>query len=360
VTTGPTTSDALRRHAHHSLRVVEVVDETAETKTYVVAVPEDLADDFTYDAGQFCTVRVRIDGDEVSRCYSMSSAPARGEPLAVTVKRVAGGLVSNWLHDHVRVGDELELMPPAGVFCTRRDDVPLLALCGGSGVTPVFSIVKQVLATTDRTVRVFDANRDRASIIFAGKLDRMAASYGGRLAVHHHIDSETGHPTAADITRFVGTAVDGEVFVCGPTPFMDLVEAAAVSAGVPAGSIAIERFVNPTDDEDAGTAAPGPTAPGPTAADQTTAMTITIKRKRHAVAYVAGDTILEAARRAGLKPPSSCEQGNCATCMALLTSGGATMRANNALTDDEVAEGWVLTCQALPVGAEVAVEYDDF
>jgi ferredoxin-NADP reductase len=341
----------LRRHAHHALRVRRVVDETPDARTFVFDVPDDLAELFSYQAGQFCTVRIHVDGEDVSRCYSMSSAPALGEPLAFTVKRVPGGIVSNWLIDHVAPGDELELMPPAGTFCERPGTTPLLAFCGGSGVTPVFSIVKQVVATGDRPVRVFDANRDRDSVIFAAALDELVAAHGDRLAVHHHLDAEAGHPTPADIAGFVGTDTHADVLVCGPTPFMDLVEAAVTMAGVPADRVSIERFLNPSGSDAAPVAAGGPAAPA--------TITITIKRKRHTVTYVAGDTILETARRAGLKAPFSCEQGNCATCMARLTSGSATMRANHALTDDEVTEGWVLTCQALPEGTEVAVVYDD-
>ena len=343
----------LRRHAHHALRVRQVVEETPDTRTFVFDVPDELADLFGYAAGQFCTVRINIDGDDISRCYSMSSAPALGEPLAFTVQRVPGGVVSNWLLDHVAPGDELELMPPAGVFCERPNATPILAFCGGSGVTPVFSIVKQALASGQRPVRVFDANRDRQSIIFADAFDRLAADHADRLVVRHHVDAEAGYPTAADITEFVGDDTDADVFVCGPTPFMDLVESAVTMAGAAPGQLSIERFLNASvvdaapDDADC-------------VAAITATMTIAIKRKRHVVEYVAGDTILETARRAGLKPPFSCEQGNCATCMALVKTGSATMRTNNALTDEEVAEGWVLTCQALPVGSEVAVEYDDF
>ena len=114
-------------------------------------IPDSIGELYRYQPGQFCTVRVHLDGNDVQRCYSMSSAPATDDRLAVTVKRVPGGLVSNQLHDHVAAGDELELMPPAGVFCERPGDGPIVAFCGGSGVTPVFSIVKQVLAQRHAT-----------------------------------------------------------------------------------------------------------------------------------------------------------------------------------------------------------------
>ena len=357
--------DTIRRHSYHALTVLDVVEETADTRTFVMDVPETLADLYHYEPGQFCTVRANIGGDDVMRCYSMSSAPAIDDRLAVTVKRVPGGVMSNWLHDHVAAGDELEMMPPAGVFCERPgDDGPIVAFCGGSGVTPVFSIVKQALHRGTRPVRLFYANRDEASVIFRAAIDELAAAHRDRLTVHHHLDAQAGYVSADDVTSFLADAGAGDahVFICGPTPFMDLVEEGAAAAGVPADRIAIERFLNATidlpgdpDDEPADDELrnhPGADA-GPTQ------LTITIKRKRHVLEHVPGDTVLDAARRASLNPPYSCEQGNCATCMALVTNGSVTMRVNNALTPDEVAEGWVLTCQSLPLGPEVAVEYDD-
>ncbi len=353
--------DTIRRHSYHALTVLDVVEETADTRTFVMDVPESLADLYHYEPGQFCTVRANIGGDDVMRCYSMSSAPAIDDRLAVTVKRVPGGVMSNWLHDHVAAGDELEMMPPAGVFCEHPgDDGPIVAFCGGSGVTPVFSIVKQALHRGTRPVRLFYANRDEASVIFRAAIDELAAAHRDRLTVHHHLDAQTGYVSADDITSFLADAggTDAHVFICGPTPFMDLVEEGAAAAGVPADRIAIERFLNATidlpgdpDDE--------PADDEPSADAGPTQLTITIKRKRHVLEHVPGDTVLDAARRASLNPPYSCEQGNCATCMALVTTGSVTMRANNALTPDEVAEGWVLTCQSLPLGPEVAVEYDD-
>jgi len=362
--------DTIRRHSYHALTVLDVVEETADTRTYVMDVPESLGDLYHYEPGQFCTVRAHIDGDDVMRCYSMSSAPAIDDRLAVTVKRVPGGVMSNWLHDHVAPGDELEMMPPAGVFCERHDDVsPIVAFCGGSGVTPVFSIVKQALHRGTRPVRLFYANRDDASVIFRAAIDELAATHPDRLIVHHHLDADQGYVSADDIATFLAEAgaTDPHVFICGPTPFMDIVEAGAAAAGVPTDRIAIERFLNsvvdltsdPGDQSADGLAADEHPDDGSSADAAPTRLTILIKRKRHVLEHVPGDTVLDAARRASLNPPFSCEQGNCATCMALVTEGSVTMRVNNALTPEEVAEGWVLTCQSLPVGPEVGIEYDD-
>ena len=186
--------------------------------------------------------------------------------------------------------------------------------------------------------------------------------------MHHHLDSDGGYVQADDVAAFLADALadspvrdasDAHVYVCGPTPFMDLVEAGAFAAGIPVDHIAIERFVNAAvlgDDGDA----EAPAGRGRARYERGHARSRSrSRRKRHVLEHVAGDTVLDAARRATLNPPYSCEQGNCATCMALVTEGTVTMRVNNALTPDEVAEGWMLTCQALPTSPTLAVVYDD-
>jgi 3-ketosteroid 9alpha-monooxygenase subunit B len=344
-------ADVLRQHGYHPLRVTRVVQETADTRSFVLAVPDDLAEAFRYRAGQFCTFRVRLGDDELMRCYSMSSAPETDADLTVTVKRVAGGRVSTWFHDRVAEGDVLEVTKPSGVFCVGDADRPVVAFCGGSGVTPVMSITKSLLAATERPLRVLYANRDGDSVIFQDRLDELAAAHPARLDVRHHLDADAGFLDAAAITAFVGGNVDADFYICGPAPFMDLVEATLLDLGVGPDRILVERFVNVGQP-------PAPAAAG--TGDAPTEVTLIIKGTRHSVAYQPGDTVLDTARRGALPAPFSCEAGNCATCMALVHEGSATMRVNNALTPAEVDEGWVLTCQALPRGPSVTVEYESF
>jgi 3-ketosteroid 9alpha-monooxygenase subunit B len=311
-----------------------------------------MRDTFAYRPGQFCTFRVRIGDDEHLRSYSMSSAPETDPDLTVTVKRVPGGLVSNWLLDHVSVGDSLETTKPAGVFCLRSNEAPVVAFCGGSGVTPVLSLTKSTLTSTGRPVRLVYANRHRDAVIFASTLDEMQRTYANRLEVHHHLDADSGFLVADAIVQFAGSP-DSDFYICGPGPFMDLVESTLLQIGVQPENIFIERFL--VGDH---TTAPEPAVPD----DQQTiipeTVTVIMKGKKTPVAYQRGETLLETARRGALRPPFSCEAGDCATCMAILREGSATMRVNNALTPEEIEEGWVLTCQALPVGATVTVEYE--
>lgn len=335
------------RHVFQRATVSRIIKETADTRTYVLAPHEQ---PFAYRAGQYSTFRVMVDGEDLYRSYSMSSAPETDSELMTTVKRVAGGKVSNWIVDNVVEGDELTMTRAAGTFVLSPTSVPLLAFAGGSGVTPILSLAKSVLATTDRAVRILCADRDRASVIFEAVWDELVARYPERLTVDRYIDAEHGLLDSDAVTKFVGDDTDGECYLCGPEGFM-----AVVRSALPDGArVLVEDF-----DASPPVKAPAPAAPD-SADDGEAGGTITIhlERKKASVPRVAGETLLESARRAGLAPPFSCEAGNCGTCMARLTEGGATMRVNDALEDDEVADGYVLTCQAVPDTTSVTVHYE--
>ena len=335
-----------REHDYHRLTVADVIDETADTRSFVIEIPPALEDAFAYAAGQFCTFRAAIGGEPIVRCYSMSSSPDTGDRFTVTVKRVPGGKMSNWMNDTLAPGDTIDVIPPAGLFVLRAAAAPIVAFAGGSGITPVLSIVKTALLTTAREIALVYANRDPASVIFAAELDRLRAAFGGRLSVHHHLDSEKGFLDAAACAALVEDRTQADFYICGPMPYMEVVEAGLDRRGVEAGRRFIERFELPDE------------APAASAASETESIVIRLDGRRHSLAYEPGDTILDAVRRAGLKPPFACESGNCGTCMAFLAEGKATMRVNNALDAGEVEEGWVLTCQAMPTSREVVVDYD--
>lgn len=335
-----------REHDYHPLTVADVIDETADTRSFVLAIPPALGERFAYAAGQFCTFRATIGNETVVRCYSMSSSPVTGDPFTVTVKRVPGGKMSNWMNDRLSPGDTIDVMPPAGLFVLRATETPIVAFAGGSGITPILSIIKTALAATAREIGLVYANRGPAGVIFAGALERLSARSGGRLSVHHHYDSEKGFLDAAAAAALVGDRTEAEFYVCGPGPYMEIVEAGLDQRGVDPGRIFIERFELPAEPPEAGEES------------ETEWVVIRLQGRKHRVGYERGDTILGAARRAGLKPPFSCERGNCATCMAHLDEGKATMRVNNALNAGDVEGGWILTCQAIPMSREVAVDYD--
>lgn len=339
---------AVRDHGFHPLVVGRVVEETADAASIVLHVPDELRHSFTYEAGQFVTVRVDVDGATLHRCYSMSSTPGVDDELQVTVKRVPGGLVSNRLLEEVAAGATLEVTFPAGVFTLRPDESELVAFAAGSGITPVISLAKAALAGDGRPVRLLYANRDADSTIFADALDALVATHGDRLSVTHHLDVDAGFVDADAVRRFLGEAppAGAGYYLCGPTPFMDIVEEALLAAGVDPAHIHVERFTPAGGDEPVDAPPDG------------IVVTIDLAGKQATTDHRPGTTLLQAARQAGLAPPFSCESGSCATCMARLTEGTAEMHVNDALTDDEVAEGWVLTCQAVPTSATIHVVYE--
>jgi 3-ketosteroid 9alpha-monooxygenase subunit B len=341
----------LRDHGFHQIRVSRVVPETAEASSFVLDVPTELRSDFSYKSGQFCTFRIWVDGQPYIRCYSMSSAPAVDAELRVTVKRTPHGVVSNWMNDHVAAGDLIEVARPAGFFQLRGDG-DVVAFSAGSGITPVLSLIKSATVITTRPVRLLYANRDHDAIIFRGEIEALRQQHGERLAVAHHLDADSGFVTAEEIRSFAGSSPTAQYYICGPGPFMDVVEETLLAGGVDPLRIHIERFT-PVDL----LAEPEPDG-GVDEAATATRVTITLHGRTESTDHHAGTTILQTARQMGMAPPFSCESGSCATCMAMVREGTVTMHVNNALTEDEIAEGWVLTCQSVPTSPTIDVVYE--
>jgi 3-ketosteroid 9alpha-monooxygenase subunit B len=333
-------------HEYHELTIAEVIDETADTRSFVLEIPGSLEPTFAYDAGQFCTFRADIGGESVVRCYSMSSSPDTDDPFTTTVKRVPDGAMSNWMNDELAPGDRIEVLRPAGLFVLRDRDAPIVAFAGGSGITPVISIIKSALVKTAREIALVYANRGADAVIFADELGRLEAGSDGRLTVHHHLDEDRGFLDPAACAALVGDRTDADFYICGPGPYMDTVEAGLERLHIARSRVFIERFVMPGE------------VASLSEGSATESLVVKLGGRKQTIDYKMGDTILDTARRAGLKPPFSCESGSCATCMAHLDAGSASMRVNNALTPAEVEEGWVLTCQSIPTSREVLVNYD--
>src|SRR5262245_57191288 len=336
----------LREYHYHPLTVADVIDETADTRSFVLEIPPALPARFAYAAGQYCTFRATIGAEPIIRCYSMSSSPETADPFTIAVKRVSGGKMSNWMNDTLMPGDTIEAMPPAGLFVLRAGETPIVAFAGGSGITPILSIIKTALATTAREIVLVYANRDTGSIIFADAIERLRAGSGGRLSVHHHLDSEKGFLDAAACAALVGDRTMADFFVCGPGPYMNIVQAGLDQRSVDPDQVVIERFELSDEARAAGEES------------ETESITIRLEGRKRSIRYEPGDTVLDAARRAGLNPPFNCQAGSCGTCMAYLEEGKVTMRVNNALGADEVEQGWILTCQGIPTSREVVVDYD--
>lgn len=340
----------------HELVVSEVVEETLDSRSFVLSIPHGLRDRFGYAAGQFVTVEVPWEGFDVRRCYSLSSAPGLDAAPQITVKRVEDGRVSNWLIDRVKPGDRLRVSQPEGRFvlgAASEPSLPLSLYAAGSGITPVLSLLKTALHTTDRPVSLLFANRDAESVMFADTLSSLAAQFPERLRVAQHLDAAGGYLQAATVDAFVAGQAHGDHYVCGPAAFMDVVEAALDRSQVPAERAHFERFVSPLDPDRQPASKPALDANQ----ESPTSFTVKLAGRRHSVPLLPGQTLLEAAQRAGLKAPSSCESGYCGSCMALRVRGDVRMHTREALTDRNIEQGRVLLCQSVAASSE-ALEVD--
>jgi ring-1,2-phenylacetyl-CoA epoxidase subunit PaaE len=351
----------------HALKVAEIVPETAEANSIRFDIPAELREAFSFKAGQHLTLRATIDGEEVRRNYSLCTAPAESDWM-VTVKRIGGGLFSNWVGDRLKAGDTVEVMVPHGSFTTEfnaANQRHLVGIAGGSGITPVMSLIKTLLREEPESrFTLLYGNRDSSSVIFLEALAGLKDKHLGRFEIYHFLDAEE-----QDIELFNGMLnrerleeaiahlvpdaadVDGW-FICGPGPMMDAAEGALLDRNVPKERIHIERFTADRPPE----AVAQEIAQLQTQAEGAT-VSVTLDGRTRRVPFTAGN-ILDSARAAGLPAPFACKAGVCATCRAKVTKGKVEMAVHYGLTDEEVADGYVLTCQSVPLGDGVAVDYD--
>lgn len=351
----------------YKLRVAEIVPETDEANSIRFEIPEGLEELFRFKAGQHLTLRTELEGEEIRRNYSLCVAPDEDQ-LKVTVKRIAGGVFSNWVGDNLKAGDTLDVMTPHGSFTVDFDPAAkrrYVAFAGGSGITPVISLVRTALGTEPNSrFTLFYGNRDANSIIFLEALAALKDRYLGRFELYHFLSEEEG-----DVDLFNGMldretcdeAIDHLVddveavdawFICGPGPMMDAAEAALSDRSVAKDRIHIERFLagRPSAALAAQMAQLQEKAAGLT-------LSVTLDGRTRKVEFTEAN-ILDSAREAGLPAPFACKAGVCATCRAKVTKGKVEMAARYGLTDEEIAAGYVLPCQSVPLGEGVAVDYD--
>jgi 3-ketosteroid 9alpha-monooxygenase subunit B len=335
--------------ACYRLRVAEVIAETADACSLVLDIPPELAEAFAYRPGQFLTVRVPHDRDgSVARCYSLSSSPHAGDRPAITVKRMPGGHASNWIADQLAAGSMLDTLPPAGTFSPRTLEGDFLLLAAGSGITPVISILKSALALGHGRIVLVYANRDERSVIFGPQLRRLQAAAGGRLLVLHWLDSVQDPPTAAAIAALARPYAGYEVFICGPDPYLAVVRQALGDLAVPAPRVHAERFLSLAENPFAATAA----ADGPAATLQ-----VTLDGQTRLLSWPAGTRMLDVLIDSGLDPPYSCREGICGACACQLTGGKVEMMHNEVLEAEDLADGYVLACQSVPLTPAVEIDY---
>ncbi|MQA61520.1 MAG: 2Fe-2S iron-sulfur cluster binding domain-containing protein [Actinophytocola sp.] len=339
------------------LHIARTIAETHDARSIEFDVPPELAERFRYRPGQFLTLRVPSDRTgSVGRCYSLSSAPHEGGPLKVTVKRVREGYGSNWLCDNAHPGMAIDVLPPGGVFTPKSLRASLLLFAGGSGITPVMSILKSVLAQDSGKVTLIYANRDERSVIFADELNALCAEQPDRLTVLHWLETVQGLPSVAQLAALAEPWSDREVFICGPGAFMDAAAAAMTGLGVHRKRVHVEKFIslsrNPFEVEDTTEEVEPASAGGPVS------LAVDLDGEQHTFAWPRQRKLLDFLLEKGLDAPYSCREGNCSACACRIVSGEVKMLNNEVLEPVDLDEGIVLACQSIPVTDDISVTYE--
>jgi ring-1,2-phenylacetyl-CoA epoxidase subunit PaaE len=355
----------------HPLRVRAIEPDTQEAVIVSFDVPSDLREVFGFTQGQYLTLRTEIDGQDLRRSYSICAGVDDGE-LRVGVRKVRGGVFSNWINEQLKPGDTVSVMAPQGRFF-----VPLepgaqrhhVGIAGGSGITPILSIMKTVLAREPKSrFTLIYGNRLLQSTMFKEEIEDLKNRYMTRLALQHvfsdeHTDAPINHGVMnrEKIGEFLASVVPADdidhAYVCGPFQMNDEAEAALLAAGVPEERIHIERFGVALPEAGQVGAVVHEARPG----DAETARIVIIRDglSREISFTKQQPSILDAASSAGMEVPYSCTSGVCGTCRAKLVEGEVRMERNFALDKKEVAAGFVLTCQAHPLTERVVLSFDE-
>tara|TARA_R110002049_G_scaffold51245_1_gene145040 strand:+ start:3391 stop:4449 length:1059 start_codon:yes stop_codon:yes gene_type:complete len=347
----------------HKLSVKDIKRETEKAVSISFNIPENLKDTFSFKAGQYITLKTQIEGHEIRRDYSLCVSPKSGE-LKVAVKEVTDGTFSAYANDTLKVGDILEVAPPKGRFVFTPNDSKtknIALFAAGSGVTPILSIIKCALEEEihSKVILVY-GNKTTKDTMFLNELLELQHQYKERFSIQFVFsqqdedDSIFGRIEKSTVNYVVKNQhkhiVVDAFYLCGPEAMIYTVKDVLTEHGIDEQRIHFELFktAKPDEVEDVASVSSGKTKITVTVDDETTSFEMSQKQ-----------TILEAALDEDLDAPYSCQGGICSSCLARITEGEATMRQNNILTESEVAEGLILTCQAHPTSATIVVDYDD-
>jgi ring-1,2-phenylacetyl-CoA epoxidase subunit PaaE len=350
----------------HTLTVSDVRRETPDCVSIAFNLPLEKQNAFQYKQGQYLTLKVSVGGEEFRRSYSICSSPANGEALRIAVKEVPNGRVSTYLNRHLAQYAQMEVMEPMGNFTTEmggNHERHYVAFAAGSGITPILSLMKTALITEPNSrFTLFYGNRSKQSIIFNDELEALQGEHGKRLQIFHILSREGApHPIyhgridAAKCEHIIkaqpAICNADHIFLCGPFEMIQTVQGALESRGVQRERIHFELFTAPVQETENSTAA----AP---VGFTSSKVKVILDGDEYEVSVPKGTSILDAALEAGLDAPYACTGGSCCTCRAKMLDGNATMDVNYALTDGEVRDGYILTCQSHPTTPTMVVDYD--
>jgi ring-1,2-phenylacetyl-CoA epoxidase subunit PaaE len=359
----------------HRLRIAEKRRETADSLSLAFAVPESLRSQYHFSQGQFLTLRGDVNGVSARRSYSICVSVndyRRRHELRVGIKRVDGGLFSNWISETARVGEEMDVMTPDGRFFTPLDPAHnkhYVAFAGGSGITPILSLIRTTLEVeTGSEFTLVYGNRSVASIMFIEELEDLKNQFLGRFRLFHILSDEAQEISLfnglldrsrsdALLSALIKPATIDEAFICGPAPMMDAVEASLLANGVPRARVHVERFGVPMP-------ASGPKRPDINSSGKDTGKYAQVEliiegKSRRLSVPLDGPGVLEVGLAAGIDLPFACKGGVCCTCRAKVIKGSVRMDKNYTLEDWEINKGFVLTCQSHPTSDQVVISYDE-
>ena len=354
----------------YKLKVIDVVRETADSVSVAFQIPDEFKNIFKYTQGQYITLKLNLKGEEIRRSYSICSSLVEDRELRIAIKMVRNGRGGSiYLNENIKVGDSMEMMPPMGNFYTDLNSSnrkKYILFAGGSGITPMLSILKTTLFVEPQSnIVLFYGNLNESAIIFKKQLENLVEKYSQRLKIYHILDQPCiGHDdtfngimsvdkTKMLMGKFVNLASSNEYFICGPGGMMTNVVAALQDLKIDKSKVHVEYFVAPVD-----TSQIVEQRNTPDNLTFTSKVTIICDGDRTELELGADDTILEAALGANIDAPYACQGGSCCTCRAKLIEGKVEMKVNYALLDSEVDQGYILTCQSRPLTPTVIVDYD--
>lgn len=346
-----------------SLKIREIVKETPDTVTVFFEQPEPFLE---YKPGQYITVILDLGGKEVRRSYSLCTSPFIDPHPGITVKRVEGGLVSNYINDQLRPGKTIEIMKPLGHFTTdfhSKNKRHFVMVAGGSGITPIMGIAKSALINEPESkVTILYCSRSEDQIIFKNQLEKLENQYPGRITVVHNLSQP--NPTWSGLKgRLDATKIKESLspsafpaytsslyFVCGPEGLMETAIHSLESMGVPNDLIYKESFFSDIEAKEADLKASGKLAP-----ELTREIEVVVNGESHHFEVPAGKTILEAGLDRDVDMPYSCQSGLCTACRGKLTSGKVDMIEDAGLSESEIAEGYILCCSSKPASSDIKI-----
>lgn len=352
----------------HSIKVAELIKETKDTVSVTFDIPQHLQQSFQFIQGQYLTLRKIINGEDIRRSYSLCSSPLENK-WKVAIKKIPGGIFSTYANDELTVGDELELMKPAGSFYVDVDknaSKNYIAFAAGSGITPMLSIIKtHLLSETNSTFKLFYLNRTVKSIIFKEEIERLKNQFFGRFQVFYFLTKEqrdipflNGRFDTEKLNVLTKTFIDiedtSDCFICGPQEMIFLIRDHLVEAGLDKDKVHYELFFSGTSEKDNQHI----TEVLEQKVDGTEVTIIDGGKEFHFVLDEDFDNILDGALAAGADLPFACKGGVCSTCKCKVVEGSVEMKINYALIESEVKQNLVLSCQAVPTTEKVVVDFD--